>query len=121
MMLANVQNAANETVENLVLGGGGIMGHEASHNPDIGVGIDGGMRQTRFGGIENPITIDDLNNASEGINIRGAGGSQGAGGAFGVGIRGVNPAVGVTNVRGMGNNRNAGFMGMYRPDSRVLR
>lgn len=110
MLLANVQNAASETVESITSGGGVMQqeGHEQANSQTIGGGGADMMRHNGYGGMNNPISIDIMDGhggrAPMGNRVvRGiTGGLNGTFGARGEG----------NNSRVRGVNRNNGmFMG----------
>lgn len=133
MLLANVQNAANETAEHLVMSGVGMAGQEGAHGGGGGGGAGAGgvggdgMRQIRFsgGGMNNPITIDEVSGNMGGLRMAGGGGggvggnqSTGQGRNSSFGMRGSNNTggAGMNNMRAGGPNgsgRNNGNNGMY--------
>ena len=113
MLLANVQNAASETVENITTRGG-VM-HQEGLEQGNGQATGGGageMRNSGYGGVSNPVSIDIMD---------GHGGRAPMGNRM---IRGVTGGLNsVFGARGEGNinraregagavNRNSGmFMG----------
>ena len=60
MLLANVQNAASETVENITSGGGMMQqeGYEQGNGQATGGGGADEMGYNGYGGMNNPISID---------------------------------------------------------------
>ncbi|KAF8438708.1 hypothetical protein BGX38DRAFT_1320087 [Terfezia claveryi] len=111
MLLANVQSAANETAENIAMGGVMLGAHDQmqSHGGNMG-----GTGQNRFVGraMENPISIDMNGNIS---NVRmsqgaGGGGGQGTGGGINsIFARGGNGGIGSS--RGGGGGGGGGRSG----------
>ena len=108
MMLANVQTAASETVENITTGGGVLQQerHEQGNGQVTGGGADD-MRQNGYGGMNNPISIDIMDGRAPVGNRMVRGVTGGINSVFGARGEGNN-----SRTRGVGVNRNnAMFMG----------
>jgi len=107
MLLANVQSAANETAENLAMGGMMMGGHDQmqqSHGGNMG---GGGHNRFVGGGMDNPISVDDMNGNMGNMRVSGAIGGGGGGGGQGAGC-------GINNIFVRGGNVGGGGVGSIR-------